>query len=489
MENFKKGNLPLHHGIKISKDLCPKTDKELDRMSRVPYDSAVGSIMYAMTCTSPDVSFALSMVSRHQQNPGEGQWTTIKNILKYLRNTKDRGAVTWKSSKQDTMADFTCESEYIVACEASKEAIWMKNFIGDLVVVPTIQDHIEIFYVAMLDELGLGDGRLLVGHFKIPCICFDDGLVLLMADEDVVKLLECVPRFRKVDAYVEEDVSVVEQHMIEVRFRNEHSKGLVIEEIVQEVGLNEDAKEDLFPYIYAKRMKQETERRISDQFALRDLLAKTNFEFGNKYTKMKEKLNDMDMPWGMVAPDTDDDASISGLEADEVELELEDEQMKLSWNLKMRIFAHLDEAYKEDVDSHLDEALVLEEVVDSGMFDNSINKPNEVELEVKDEVAVADIFVEIFFDNICAQMVYREIGEREVDDQLFLGDPLDNEITKHDAIENSCSNVPIGRPRKRKRVKYDETDSGYAPTGYPMKRIKLNKDERYATDFVDDVEE
>ncbi|GJS02756.1 hypothetical protein Tco_0319264 [Tanacetum coccineum] len=61
MENSKKGNLPLHYGIKISKDLCSKTDEELDRMSRVPYASAVGSIMYAMTCTRLDVSFALSM--------------------------------------------------------------------------------------------------------------------------------------------------------------------------------------------------------------------------------------------------------------------------------------------------------------------------------------------------------------------------------------------------------------------------------------------
>ncbi|KAJ9564428.1 hypothetical protein OSB04_000394 [Centaurea solstitialis] len=89
MENSKKGNLPLHHGIKISKDLCPKSDAELEKMSRVPYASAIGSIMYAMTCTRPDVSFALSMVSRHQQNPGEGHWTAVKNILKYLRNTKD----------------------------------------------------------------------------------------------------------------------------------------------------------------------------------------------------------------------------------------------------------------------------------------------------------------------------------------------------------------------------------------------------------------
>ncbi|GKB42729.1 retrotransposon protein, putative, ty1-copia subclass, partial [Tanacetum coccineum] len=107
MDNSKKGKLPLHHGIKTSKDLCPKTDKKLDRLSRVLYASAVGSIMYAITCTRHDVSFALSMVSRHQQNPGE--------------------AVTWKSSKQDTAADSTCESEYITAYEASKESIWMKK--------------------------------------------------------------------------------------------------------------------------------------------------------------------------------------------------------------------------------------------------------------------------------------------------------------------------------------------------------------------------
>ncbi|GJY32683.1 retrotransposon protein, putative, ty1-copia subclass [Tanacetum coccineum] len=89
MENSKKWNLPLHHGIKISKDLCPKSNAELDKMSRVPYASAIGSIMYVMTCRRPDVPFALSMVSRRQQNPGEGHWTVVKNILKYLRNTKD----------------------------------------------------------------------------------------------------------------------------------------------------------------------------------------------------------------------------------------------------------------------------------------------------------------------------------------------------------------------------------------------------------------
>ncbi|GKB37591.1 hypothetical protein Tco_0882533 [Tanacetum coccineum] len=129
MENDKKGNQPLHHGIKISKDLCPKIDEEMDRMSRVPYASAIGLIMYAITCTRSDVSFALGIVSRHQQNPSEGYWTAVKNILKYLRNTKDMFLVNGGEEE----------------LRASKEAIWMKNFIRDLRVVPTVQDPIEIF--------------------------------------------------------------------------------------------------------------------------------------------------------------------------------------------------------------------------------------------------------------------------------------------------------------------------------------------------------
>nr|GFA71211.1 Gag/Pol protein [Tanacetum cinerariifolium] len=81
MENPKKQNVSLHHGIKISKDLYLKTNEELEKMIRVPYASVIGLIMYAMTCTRPDVSFPLSMVSRHRQNPGEGYLTNVKNIL------------------------------------------------------------------------------------------------------------------------------------------------------------------------------------------------------------------------------------------------------------------------------------------------------------------------------------------------------------------------------------------------------------------------
>ncbi|KAI3780227.1 hypothetical protein L2E82_10198 [Cichorium intybus] len=149
MENSKKGELPIQSNAKLRKTQSPSTDEEIAEMSRVPYASAVGSIMYAMTCTRPDVSFALSMVSRYQGNLGKAHWIAVKNILKYLRRTKNMvlvlGAVMTSISKQETVADSTCESEYIAASEASKEAAWLKNFIGDLGVVPSIQEPVELF--------------------------------------------------------------------------------------------------------------------------------------------------------------------------------------------------------------------------------------------------------------------------------------------------------------------------------------------------------
>ena len=59
--------------------------------------------------------------------------------------TLNGGAVMWKSSKQYTVALSTCESEYIAGSESSMEATWIKNFIGDLGVVPSNKDLIEIF--------------------------------------------------------------------------------------------------------------------------------------------------------------------------------------------------------------------------------------------------------------------------------------------------------------------------------------------------------
>ena len=71
MQDSKRGYLPMSHGITLSKSQFPNTKDERERMSKIPYASAIGSIMYAMLCTRPDVSYALSITSRYQSDPGE----------------------------------------------------------------------------------------------------------------------------------------------------------------------------------------------------------------------------------------------------------------------------------------------------------------------------------------------------------------------------------------------------------------------------------
>jgi hypothetical protein len=56
-------------------------------MSRVPYSSAVGSLMYAMVCTRPDIAHAVGVVSRYMKNPGKEHWEAVKWIPRYLRGT------------------------------------------------------------------------------------------------------------------------------------------------------------------------------------------------------------------------------------------------------------------------------------------------------------------------------------------------------------------------------------------------------------------
>ncbi|GKA63330.1 retrotransposon protein, putative, ty1-copia subclass, partial [Tanacetum coccineum] len=89
MDNSKRGHIPMQERLDLNKTQGASTPEEVKRMQNVPYASAVGSIMYDVRCTRPDVAFAQNITSRFQQNPGECHWTTVKNILKYLRNTKD----------------------------------------------------------------------------------------------------------------------------------------------------------------------------------------------------------------------------------------------------------------------------------------------------------------------------------------------------------------------------------------------------------------
>jgi hypothetical protein len=77
MENSKKENLSIVKGISLSVTQSPATEKEKSVMSNIPYASAIGSIMYAMLSTRPDVELALSMTSRYQSNPAMSHWSAV----------------------------------------------------------------------------------------------------------------------------------------------------------------------------------------------------------------------------------------------------------------------------------------------------------------------------------------------------------------------------------------------------------------------------
>src|SRR5664279_2473848 len=184
MDESKKGFLPMLQGKTLSKAQSPDTADEREKMNNIPYASAIGSIMYAMLCTRPDVAHAVSLTSRYQSDLGVEHWTAVKNIFKSLRRTKDMflvyggeeelvarcyvdasfdtdpddsksqsgyvfvmngGVVSWRSSKQSVVAGSSTEEEYVAASEAVQEAVWMKEFITELGVVPSALDPMVIY--------------------------------------------------------------------------------------------------------------------------------------------------------------------------------------------------------------------------------------------------------------------------------------------------------------------------------------------------------
>nr|GEX13927.1 hypothetical protein [Tanacetum cinerariifolium] len=165
IENSKRGTIPMQEKLKLSKSQGASTPAEKQRMQNVPHASTVGSIMYAVRCTRPDVVFAQNMTSRFQQNQGEEHWTAVKNILKYLRNTKDRflvyggnmerelrvscytdaGYLTDADNLMSIFATSSTYAEYIAAFDASQEVVWIRKFISGLGIVPPIEEPISMY--------------------------------------------------------------------------------------------------------------------------------------------------------------------------------------------------------------------------------------------------------------------------------------------------------------------------------------------------------
>jgi hypothetical protein len=77
MPDAKKVTTPIAPHFKLSSTQCPVTDEDIEYMSRVTYSSAVGSLMYDMVCSRPDLSYVMSLVSRYMANPGKEHWKAV----------------------------------------------------------------------------------------------------------------------------------------------------------------------------------------------------------------------------------------------------------------------------------------------------------------------------------------------------------------------------------------------------------------------------
>ena len=67
MQDSNPMNTPIDKSLSLSRDMCPKTLEE-KKESRVPYASAVGSLMYAMICSRPNICYVIELVSQYQSN-------------------------------------------------------------------------------------------------------------------------------------------------------------------------------------------------------------------------------------------------------------------------------------------------------------------------------------------------------------------------------------------------------------------------------------
>ena len=161
-------NTPLPVGFSVDQSMSPKTDSERQEMADKPYCPVLGSVMWGQLATRPDLSFAVSLLSRFQANPGIEYWKGLMHVIGYIKDTMDYGltysrdadltplayvdadcggcrdtrrstsgyvftmaggAVTWSSKRQATVALSTIEAEYVAMSRCAQQMIWMQTWL------------------------------------------------------------------------------------------------------------------------------------------------------------------------------------------------------------------------------------------------------------------------------------------------------------------------------------------------------------------------
>ena len=167
---------PMDSRSQLSKTMCSTTEGEKLYMASIPYREAVGSLLWLANGTRPDIAFAVNQVARYMDNPGPQHWEAIVRIIQYLKGSIDKGIVftgnvsekdtsgyfsypkadanifvdadhaghkddrrsvtgyvfmladgpiSWQSRSQTTVALSSMEAEYMAACAATQESLWL----------------------------------------------------------------------------------------------------------------------------------------------------------------------------------------------------------------------------------------------------------------------------------------------------------------------------------------------------------------------------
>ncbi|XP_047260669.1 secreted RxLR effector protein 161-like, partial [Capsicum annuum] len=137
MEKYSSSLVSIQKGDKFSLNQFSKNDLERKQIKDIPYASIVGSLMYAQTCTRPDISFAVD-------SDYAGCVDTRNFTFGYLF-LLTRGAISWRSVKQSVIAASTMEAEYVACFEATVQANWLRNFISGLGLVDNRARTLKIY--------------------------------------------------------------------------------------------------------------------------------------------------------------------------------------------------------------------------------------------------------------------------------------------------------------------------------------------------------
>jgi Reverse transcriptase (RNA-dependent DNA polymerase) len=169
LSNAKPYATPIMPGVIYSRGNSPSAPIKADRMRKVPYREAIGSLMYASVTTQPNITYAVLTLSQFLDNPGNAHWEAVKRIFRYLSGTRsleltfgsechdlvgysdadgtmqdhwhaisrhvfliDGGAISWSSRKQELVTLSTAEAKYVATMHAAKEALWLRRLIHEI---------------------------------------------------------------------------------------------------------------------------------------------------------------------------------------------------------------------------------------------------------------------------------------------------------------------------------------------------------------------